>query len=65
MGLALAWNKNKVKMVQFWETKRTIIARFTYIGTTTTGFVTNVYGPHTISEKLQFIADLNNFANLT
>ena len=64
-GLALAWNRNKVQMVQFWVTKRTIKTRFTYIGTTTTGFVTNVYGSYTISEKLQFIADLNYFSNLT
>jgi exonuclease III len=43
-GMAIAWNRNEVEMTQFWTTKGTITGHFTYIGTSTIGFVTNVYG---------------------
>ena len=52
-------------MTLFWTTKGTITGRFTYIGTSTTGFVTNVYGQHKKTEKPQFLDDLNHCATLT
>ena len=63
--MVIAWNRNKVEMRQFWVTKGTITGHFAYIGTSTTGFVTNVYGPHKTLEKMQFIADPNHYATLT
>ena len=52
-------------MTQFWTTKGTITGHFAYICTSTTGFITNVYGPNKATEKLQFIEDLNHCATLT
>lgn len=45
-------------------TRGTITGHFAYIGSATTGFDTNIYGPHRVPEKIEFIADLNHYATL-
>ena len=42
-------------METYWKTWRIITSKFHYIVTEITGFVTIVYGPQTIQQKLEFI----------
>lgn len=56
--MALAWNQTSIQLETYWTTKRTIIAKFHYIGTETTGFITFVYGSNIPQEKMQFLEEI-------
>jgi exonuclease III len=64
-GLALLWNPDKILVWNFFYTKHNISTEFQPLGEETTWFITNVYGPQQLGEKLQFLQQLQHIVELT
>jgi exonuclease III len=63
-GLAILWNPNTVLLENFFTTRWTISAEYRLIGSNKPSFLTNVYGPATQGDKLNFIQNLDRLATL-
>jgi exonuclease III len=57
-GLAILWNPSSVVLENFFTTKWTISVEYRLIGSNKSGYLTNVYGPTTQGDKLNFIQNL-------
>jgi len=57
-GLAILWDPNQVRLLNFLSTRRSISADFVVVGAGGNGHLTNVYGPTALGEKSDFLKSL-------
>jgi hypothetical protein len=63
-GLALLWSLDKILVWNFFCIKYGITASFQPLGEETSGFITNVYGPQQLGEKIKFLQQLQHILDL-
>jgi hypothetical protein len=63
-GLPILSNPNNVLLDNLFTTRWTISVEYQLIGSNKPRFLTNVYGPFTPQDKIKFIQNLDQLANL-
>jgi hypothetical protein len=63
-GLAILWNPIEISLSSFFTTQHTISAKFQPMGSNQSGYITNVYGPQVMQDKLTFLQSLSLLAPL-
>ena len=57
-GIGILWNPRDVSLFEFYATHHSLSKKFHILGTSTRGFITNVYGPPRADHKRQFLDSL-------
>ena len=57
-GIGILWNPREVSLFDFSASWHSLSAAFHILGTSIRGFMTNVYGPPRVKEKMQFMDSL-------
>ena len=63
-GLGILWNSPVVLLSGFLATTCTLSAEFHILGTRIRGFISNVYGPLRVDQKLEFLESLIDLKTL-
>jgi exonuclease III len=58
-GLSILWNTNKISLFSFFTTRHTISSKFQPIGYDQSGYISNVYRPKIMQDKLTFLQSLS------
>ena len=57
-GIGILWNPREVSLFEFSATQLSLSAAFHILGTSTRGFITNVYDPPQVEHKVKFLDSL-------
>ena len=57
-GLVILCNPEKISLAGFLSSQTSLLVEFHVVGTSIRGVMTNVYGPHTTTQKVGFIKTL-------
>jgi exonuclease III len=63
-GLAIIWNPQIVSISHFISTLCSLTSQYQFIGSSKHGYITNVYGPNPIPDKLMFLYSLQSVNHL-
>ena len=57
-GIGILWNPREVALSEFTAMDFSLLVAFQILGTSTRGFMTNVYGPPRAEQKVKFLESL-------
>lgn len=63
-GLAIFWNPSEISLSSFFTTRHSITTKFQPIGSDQSSYITNIYSPRILQEKLSFLQSLSLIAPL-